>query len=86
MASAPVVDPFDPVADGELSGHASRPLTAVVELDFQCHQNDSAAALCQHTPVRPTERARLCWWANRAICAEVYWQPRSACRITSCVK
>ena len=36
MASAPVVDPFDPVADGELSGRASGPQVSVVELDFQC--------------------------------------------------
>jgi hypothetical protein len=71
VASAPVVDPFDPVGDGELSGRAAGPQIAVVELDFQVAQKDSAAALSQHTPVRPTERARLCWLANRASCAEV---------------
>jgi len=46
-------------------------------------QTDSAAALSEHTPVRPTERAKLCRWVHAAIGAEVYWQPRSACRITS---
>jgi hypothetical protein len=32
------------------------------------------------TPLRPTERARLCRSANRASWAEVYWQPRSSRR------
>ena len=35
MASARVVDPLDPVADGEFSG-PGRPQVTVIELDFQC--------------------------------------------------
>ena len=35
MASAPVVDALDPVADGEFSG-PGRPQVTVIELDFQC--------------------------------------------------
>lgn len=33
--------------------------------------------------VRLTERSRLWSRANRASCAEVYLQPRQACRVTS---
>jgi hypothetical protein len=36
-------------------------------------QTESAAALSQHAPMRPTERARLCRWVHAAICAEVNW-------------
>ena len=35
------------------------------------------------TPLSPAERATLCPRANHASCAQVYWQPRSAWRITS---
>src|SRR6478735_6166825 len=82
MASASVVDSLDPVADAELGGCLGRPQVPVVELDFQYGPNDSYWALSQHTAVRPTERTRLCSRANRASCAEVYWQPRSACNTT----
>ena len=36
VASAPVVDPFDPVADGELGRCLGGPQVSVVELDFNC--------------------------------------------------
>jgi len=36
VASAPVVDPLDPVADGELSGCPAGPQISIIELDFQC--------------------------------------------------
>ena len=36
MASAPVVDPLDPVADDELSGCPAGPQISIIELDFQC--------------------------------------------------
>ena len=41
-------------------------------------RDDSAAALSQHTPVRPIERSRSSSPARSAICWLVYWQPRSA--------
>jgi hypothetical protein len=36
VASAPVVDPLDPVADSEPGRSTGRPRIPVVELDFQC--------------------------------------------------
>jgi hypothetical protein len=36
MASAPVVDPFDPVADGEFSRRLGEPQVTIIELDFHC--------------------------------------------------
>jgi len=57
VASAPVVDPFDPVADGELSGRASGPQVSVVELDFQCCPEGFGRSVI---PAHPgtTDRAR----------------------------
>lgn len=43
---------------------------------FRVALNDSAQALSQHTPVRPTE-GRILWCSRcRANCCEVYWLPR----------
>ena len=43
---------------------------------FRVALNDSARALSQHTPVRPTE-GRILWCPGcRANCCEVYWPPR----------
>ncbi len=33
---AAVVDPFDPVADGEFGNRFGGPQVAIVEFDFQC--------------------------------------------------
>jgi hypothetical protein len=40
-------------------------------------ENDSASALSQHWPVRPTDRVTSQSSASSAYAAEVYWQPRS---------
>lgn len=44
---------------------------------FRVAKNDSAAALSQHTPVRPTLVRTWLRAQNRLNSAEVYWQPRS---------
>jgi len=45
-------------------------------------KNDSARALSQHWPVRPTESRTPNSVAVSAYWAEVYWQPRSEWKIT----
>lgn len=50
---------------------------------FRVALNDSAQALSQHTPVRPTE-GRILWCSRcRANCCEVYWLPRSEWKIVT---
>jgi len=46
-------------------------------------QKDSAAALSRHTTSAADRAGLVVPVVNAAICAEVHWQPRSACRITS---
>jgi len=48
VASAPAVDPLDPVANSELGGGAAGPQISVINSTFIVAQNDSAAAL-SHT-------------------------------------
>lgn len=73
VESFPVVKDFDVIGDGEAGAGPGGERFSVVNLVFSEAKNDSAAALSQHTPVRPTlVRTRLSL-QNRENSAEVYW-------------
>jgi hypothetical protein len=72
---AAVVENLDVVRDGERSPGPGRERVAVVRLVLQGATKLSAAALSQHTPVRPTLRCTLLSLQNWANSAEVYWVP-----------
>src|ERR1700757_4936934 len=64
--ATPVIDPFDPVTDGELGCQSIRPQVSVVDLDFQCGPKRFGRSVVP-------AHARTARAAPR-----VYWQPRLA--------